>query len=293
MAFNRKVRLHANIDAIRTAFLVRDEHREPTDAERETISKYCGFGGLKCVLNPVDNKTAWSKNDLPLYDLTAELHNVIRENTADEDEYKLYVASMKQSVLTAFYTPKAVPEAIWSVMGELNLKPEKVLEPSAGMGVFIDTMRTVNPNAQVTAFEKDRLTGLLLSTLHPNDTVHVEGFERIAPHELGKYDLAISNIPFGDTKVFDPIYSNHKSVMKRTISKSLHGYFMQRGLDAVRDGGIVAFITTRNYLDSQNVYRLNLLFEQADLVTVLRQPDNLFKESANTEAGSDLIIIQI
>ena len=292
MAFNRKVRLHANIDAIRTAFLVRDEHREPTDAERETISKYCGFGGLKCVLNPVDNKTAWSKNDLPLYDLTAELHNVIRENTADEDEYKLYVASMKQSVLTAFYTPKAVPEAIWSVMGELNLKPEKVLEPSAGMGVFIDTMRTVNPDAKVTAFEKDRLTGLLLSTLHPNDMVHVEGFERIAPNELGKYDLAISNIPFGDTKVFDPIYSNHKSVMKRTISKSLHGYFMQKGLDAVRDGGMVAFITTRNYLDSQNVYRLNLLFEQADLVTALRLPDNLFKESANTEAGSDLIIIQ-
>ena len=292
MAFNRKARLQANIDAIRTAFLVRDEHREPTDAERETISKYCGFGGLKCVLNPVDNKTAWAKNDIPLYDLTDELHKVIRENTANEDEYKLYVASMKQSVLTAFYTPKAVPEAIWSVMGELNLKPEKVLEPSAGMGVFIDTMRSVNPDAQVTAFEKDRLTGLLLSTLHPGDTVHVEGFERIAPNELGKYDLAISNIPFGDTKVFDPIYSNHKSVMKRTISKSLHGYFMQKGLDAVRDGGMVAFITTRNYLDSQNVYRLNLLFEQADLVTALRLPDNLFKESANTEAGSDLIIIQ-
>jgi len=292
MAFNRKARLQANIDAIRTAFLVRDEHREPTDAERETISKYCGFGGLKCVLNPVDNKTAWSKNDIPLYDLTDELHKVIRENTANEDEYKLYIASMKQSVLTAFYTPKAVPEAIWSVMGELNLKPEKVLEPSAGMGVFIDTMRTVNPDAKVTAFEKDRLTGLLLSTLHPNDMVHVEGFERIAPNELGKYDLAISNIPFGDTKVFDPIYSNHKSVMKRTISKSLHGYFMQKGLDAVRDGGMVAFITTRNYLDSQNVYRLNLLFEQADLVTALRLPDNLFKENANTEAGSDLIIIQ-
>jgi len=292
MAFNRKARLQANIDAIRTAFLVHDEHRDPTDAERATISRYCGFGGLKCVLNPVDNKTAWSKNDLPLYDLTEELHRVIRENTADEDEYKLYVASMKQSVLTAFYTPKAVPEAIWSVMGELNLKPKKVLEPSAGMGVFIDTMRSVNPDAQVTAFEKDRLTGLLLSTLHPGDTVHVEGFERIAPNELGKYDLAISNIPFGDTKVFDPIYSNHKSVMKRTISKSLHGYFMQKGLDTVRDGGMVAFITTRNYLDSQNVYRLNLLFEQADLVTALRLPDNLFKESANTEAGSDLIIIQ-
>ena len=71
MAFNRKTRLQANIDAIRTAFALRDEVRVPTDAEREVISRYCGFGGLKCVLNPVDNKAAWSKNDLPLYDLTA------------------------------------------------------------------------------------------------------------------------------------------------------------------------------------------------------------------------------
>ena len=294
MAFNRKARLQANIDAIRTAFALRDEVRIPTEAEREVISQYCGFGGLKCVLNPVDNKAVWPKSDLPLYDLTAELHSLIREHTDSEDEYKLYVASMKQSVLTAFYTPRQIPEAVWSVMGEFNLKPEKVLEPSAGMGVFIDTMRTVNPDAQVTAFEKDKLTGLLLSKLHANEgmDIRVEGFERILPDELGKFDLAISNVPFGETKVFDPIYSNHKSVMRRTISKSLHGYFMQKGLDAVRDGGVVAFITTRNYLDSQNVARLNMLFEKADLVTALRLPDNLFKENANTEAGSDLIIIQ-
>ena len=154
MAFNRKARLQANIAAIRTAFALRDEVRVPTDSEREIISRYCGFGGLKCVLNPVDNKAAWSKSDLPLYDLTAELHNLIRENTDGEDEYKLYVASMKQSVLTAFYTPREIPETIWSVMDELNLKPQKVLEPSAGMGVFIDTMRTVNPDAQVTALRR-------------------------------------------------------------------------------------------------------------------------------------------
>ena len=294
MAFNRKARLQANIDAIRTAFAVWKEVRVPTEAERETISRYCGFGGLKCVLNPVENKAVWPKNDLPLYDLTAELHRVIRENAEDETDYKRYVASMKQSVLTAFYTPKDIPDAIATVMTELNLKPENILEPSAGMGVFIDSMKLVNPDARITAFEKDKLTGLLLSELHANEgmDIHVEGFERIESGKLGTFDLAISNIPFGETKVFDPIYSNHKSVMKRTISKSLHGYFMQKGLDAVRDGGVVAFITTRNYLDNQNVYRLNLLFEKADLVTALRLPDNLFKENANTEAGSDLIIIQ-
>ena len=295
MAFNRKARLQANIDAIRTAFAVWKEVRVPTETERETISHYCGFGGLKCVLNPVENKAVWPKNDLPLYDLTAELHRVIRENAEDETDYKRYVASMKQSVLTAFYTPKEIPEAIWSVFGEMNLKPQKVLEPSAGMGVFIETMRTVNPDAEVTAFEKDKLTGLLLSKLHANEgmAIHVEGFEHIQPSELGKFDLAISNIPFGDTKVYDPVYSDSKSLFHRVISKSIHGYFMQKGLDAVRDGGMVAFITTRNYLDrEQNSIRINHLFQQADLVTAFRLPDNLFKESANTEAGSDLIIIQ-
>ena len=295
MAFNRKARLQANIDAIRTAFAVWKEVRVPTETERETISHYCGFGGLKCVLNPVENQAVWPKNDLPLYDLTAELHRVIRENAEDETDYKRYVASMKQSVLTAFYTPKEIPEAIWSVFGEMNLKPQKVLEPSAGMGVFIETMRTVNPDAEVTAFEKDKLTGLLLSKLHANEgmAIHVEGFEHIQPSELGKFDLAISNIPFGDTKVYDPVYSDSKSLFHRVISKSIHGYFMQKGLDAVRDGGMVAFITTRNYLDrEQNSIRINHLFQQADLVTAFRLPDNLFKESANTEAGSDLIIIQ-
>jgi len=295
MAFNRKARLQANIDAIRTAFAVWKDVRVPTEAERETISRYCGFGGLKCVLNPVDNKAAWSKSDLPLYDLTAELHRVIRENSEDETDYKRYVASMKQSVLTAFYTPKEIPEAIWSVFGEMNLRPQKVLEPSAGMGVFIDTMRTVNPDAEVTAFEKDKLTGMLLTTLHKDDGTKVwtAGFETIGKEQLGTYDLAISNIPFGDTKVYDPFYSDSKSLFHRVISKSIHGYFMQKGLDSVRDGGMVAFITTRNYLDrEQNSIRINHLLQQADLVTAFRLPDNLFKDNANTEAGSDLIIIQ-
>jgi len=295
MAFNRKARLQANIDAIRTAFAVWKEVRVPTETERETISRYCGFGGLKCVLNPVENKAVWPKNDLPLYDLTAELHRVIRENAEDETDYKRYVASMKQSVLTAFYTPKEIPEAIWSVFGEMNLKPQKVLEPSAGMGVFIETMRTVNPDAEVTAFEKDKLTGMLLTTLHKDDGTKVwtAGFEMIDKEQLGTYDLAISNIPFGDTKVYDPFYSDSKSLFNRVISKSIHGYFMQKGLDAVRDGGMVAFITTRNYLDrEQNSIRINHLLQQADLVTAFRLPDNLFKDNANTEAGSDLIIIQ-
>ena len=52
MAFNRKEKLRGNIEAIRTAFALDRERRAATEEERAVISRYCGFGGLKCILNP-------------------------------------------------------------------------------------------------------------------------------------------------------------------------------------------------------------------------------------------------
>jgi hypothetical protein len=41
-----------------------------------------------------------------------ELHRLIRENSKNESEYKQLMDSLKQSVLTAFYTPPSVTEAL-------------------------------------------------------------------------------------------------------------------------------------------------------------------------------------
>jgi len=54
MAYNKRQTLIANTEAIRTLFRIEKEHRLPTTAEREILSRYNGFGGLKCVLNPTD-----------------------------------------------------------------------------------------------------------------------------------------------------------------------------------------------------------------------------------------------
>lgn len=51
MAFNKKQRLRENIEAIRTAFTLDREGRTPTARERALLGRYCGFGGLKCILN--------------------------------------------------------------------------------------------------------------------------------------------------------------------------------------------------------------------------------------------------
>ena len=295
MAFNRKQRLRDNIEAIRTAFLLDREGRTPTEAERDILRSYCGFGCLKCILNPAKELTDavhWAKSDLELFAPTAELHRLIRENSRDETEYKRYVDSLKGSVLTAFYTPKEITDTLAGVLAGHGVVPARLLEPSAGMGAFVDSMLRYAPQADVMAFEKDLLTGRMLRHLHPDRKVRVEGFEKIEKPFNDHFDLALSNIPFGDIAVFDAEYEK-RSLMHRTAAKKIHNYFFLKGLDAVRDGGIVAFLTSQGVLDSEsNNGTRFLMMRNADLLSVVRMPNNLFTENANTEVGCDLIILQ-
>lgn len=176
MSYNRKQRLNDNIKAIETAFILDREQRTPTARERLLLERYCGFGGLKCILNPareLADAVHWAKSDLELFAPTVELHRLIRENSKNESEYKQLMDSLKQSVLTAFYTPSAVTEALTDVLKEHQVIPEKVLEPSAGIGVFVDSVLDNNPKADIMAFEKDLLTGKMKPSIEEkqNDTV--------------------------------------------------------------------------------------------------------------------------
>ena len=295
MAFNRKQKLRDNIEAIQTAFTLDREGRTPTARERALLERYCGFGGLKCILNPARELTDavhWAKSDLELFAPTVELHRLIRENSRDETEYRRYVDSLKASVLTAFYTPQAIADTIADVLHDRKVRPRLVLEPSAGMGAFISPVLSNNPQAEVMAFEKDQLTGKLLGCLYPQQKIRTEGFEKIEKPFLNHFDLAISNIPFGDFGVFDAEFSRSASFGRRSAQKAIHDYFFLKGLDAVRDGGIVAFVTSQGVLNSSRVSVRNEMFSKANLVSAIRLPNNLFTDNAGTEAGSDLIILQ-
>ena len=295
MAFNRKQKLRDNIEAIRTAFILDRENRTATTEERAILQRYCGFGGLKCILNPAKELTdavRWAKSDLELFAPTVELHRLIRENSKDETEYKRFVDSLKASVLTAFYTPKEITDTIADVLADYSVRPARMLEPSAGVGVFVDSMLRHSPNADVMAFEKDLLTGTILRHLYPDQKMRTCGFEKIERPFNNYFDLAVSNIPFGDIAVFDPEFQRSDSFGRRSAQKAIHNYFFLKGLDAVRDGGIVAFITSQGVLNSTKTSVRNELFSQANLVSAIRLPNNLFTDNAGTEVGSDLIVLQ-
>ena len=288
--------MRQNIDAIKLALRLDKEHRKATPEEREILSKYSGFGGIKAILNPADKPEdieRWSKSEVELFPLVQELHEVLRESSPTPDVYKRYISSLKSSILTAFYTPKPVIDALSDALKDSGITPTRFLEPSAGTGAFISSFKDVAPEAKVTGFEKDLLTGKILSHLYPDDKVRIEGYEKMEGRYSQHFDVIASNIPFGDISVFDPQLSNHEIPAVKQSTQAIHNYFFVKSVMSAREGGIIAFITSQGVLNSeQNKPIREYLMNTCDVVSAIRLPNNLFSDHAGTEVGSDLIILQ-
>ena len=282
------------------ALQLRNENRQATDEEKEILRKYSGFGGLKFILNDVDVEgtdvkvaESWNRSDRTYYQKTRELYAVIRDGARDEKEFKQLVQSMKNSVLTSFYTPNEVINGISTALKDTGIKVRKMLDPSAGLGRFGEAFARDNEGMEAVSFEKDLLTGMILKGLHPEMDVAIDGFETIKDDRKDSFDLVTSNIPFGDIKVFDPDYTNSNNPVRRSASGTIHNYFFLKAIDMAREGGLVAFITSRGVADSaSNEAVRREMLSRANLVTVVRLPDGMFRDEAGTDVGSDLIILQ-
>ena len=298
MAYNRLQTMRDNIEAIRMAFSLGVKGRGAQTAEEiAVLRKYAGFGGLKCILNDANelaDAAKWSKSDIELFAPTVELRRLIHDYSHDDREFKDYMDSLKASVMTAFYTDHRIVDAISDALKYSGIEIKSFLEPSAGQGAFIDSFLRNDryPGAEVLAYEKDLLTGKILSALHPSILTRIEGFEKIERDFNGYFDVAASNVPFGDFAVADPAYAVSKEIGYRQASKSLHNYFFLKGLDQVREGGLIAFITSQGVMNAASPFVRMELVRQADLVAALRLPNNTFSDNAGTDVGSDLIILQ-
>lgn len=296
MAYNKKERLKANIDAIKTVFILEKEGRQPTKEEQFLLKQYGGFGGLKCVLNPANSlaDTAyWAKSELDLFPLTADLHRVLKESTANENEYKRYMNSIKNSVLTAFYTPPDIVNALTETLRDSGITPMRVLDPSAGTGEFAHSFsQAADHQNELICFEKDLLTGKMLSAITPEHKVNIEGFETIESRYNNYFDVVSSNIPFGEMNVFDAAFMKQDQ-LHRNSTRAIHNYFFIKGVESLREGGVLAFITSQGVMNSSNNTPVRKwLMKNTNLVSAIRMPNNLFTDYAGTEVGSDLIILQ-
>ena len=297
MAYNKLQTMRDNINAIRCAFMLDVEKRAPDAIEREVLRCYSGFGGLKCVLNDADelaDAAKWNKSDIELFAPTVELRRLIHDYSHNDKEFAGYMDSLKTSVLTAFYTPDSVIDAISDALKYQGVEIKSFLEPSAGQGAFVDSFLRNDrySGAEVLAYEKDLLTGKILSALHPSILTRIEGFEKIESDFNGYFDVVASNVPFGDFAVADPAYAVSKEIAFRQSTKAIHNYFFLKALDQVREGGLVAFIASQGVMNAASPFVRMELVKRADLVAALRLPNNTFSDNAGTDAGSDLIILQ-
>ena len=299
MAYNKKEVLQANTEAIRVVLRLEKERREATETEKSILRNYQGFGGLKCVLNRTDNPDDiryWSKSEQNLFEPTQQLKQMIYREAVEANTAKRYWESIKASVLTSFYTDTRIVSAISDALASTNLQIRRCLDPSMGMGAFAETF--AKQAGVVDAMEKDLLTARISQALHPygkgNIFVQNEPFEAIGELEdKDKYDLITSNIPFGDFMVYDREYSKGKDALKRESTRAIHNYFFVKGLDCIKEGGLLAFITSQGVLDSpRNEAIRRYLMQNSRFISALRLPSGMFSDNAGTDVGSDLIVLQ-
>lgn len=292
MSYSKLKSLAANMEAIRTAMQIHVQGRQATAEEKETLSLYSGFGGIKEVLNIGTDKL-----------ISGDMQEPIRQLQELIDTYPYFTEPMRQnvmeaikaSVLTAFYTPKFLVEAvarqIHATFKNNGLQMRSFLEPSAGIGGFLPVAM---PNTHCYAFEKDCITGIVLSLLHNDKATVTAGFETIDEQgfEYTKFDVIASNIPFGNFRVFDAELWKKGGIYEQA-TKTIHNYFFVKAMELLNEGGLLAFVTSRGIADTPgNKFVREYLVNHADLISAVRLPDTLFMHTSGIEVGSDLLVFQ-
>lgn len=247
-----------NIEAIELLLKLESEGRQATAEEKKILAKYKGWGGVDTQRLP--------------YELSRKLWDLY--------DYKT-IRDMQTSMSNAFFTPTKVIDAMYNGLKRMGFKGGNILESSMGVGNFFGRMpAAISGKSALTGVELESYTARIAQYLYPGATVINKPFQDVAIRN-GSYDLVIGNVPFGNEKIS---YNKKKY--------SLHNYFIISSLDKVKDGGIVAVITSASTLDSYGVDARKAIMDRADVVACYKLPAGVFSRNANTDVQTDLLIFR-
>ena len=270
-------RWDANVAAIRLVNELEREKRRATPAEQRVLGQYSGFGD-----SAFESAFSGSRHIDPAWQRRKdELESLV---AADDLE------GIRRSRLNAFYTTPEVVKSMWSTlsgMGANKLENPKVLEPSAGSGRFLGLQPSgMAERSSRVAVELDPRTADILKHLYPETKVYKAGFQE-APVPDDHFDIAISNVPFGNIKVYDKEFN---ATGRKYLTNSIHNYFFAKTLDKLRPGGVMAFITSHHTMDAPKAEPVRrYLADRADLVGAVRLPEDAFPD---TQVVTDVIYLR-
>lgn len=175
-----KTKFRANVDAIRTLKTLEAEKRPATAEEKETLSKYVGWGALAKAFDKNDEK--WAAEYKELSELLTP------------QEY----AQARSTVNDAFYTSPTVIDGIYEALANFGFEGGNVLEPAMGIGNFFGRMpEDMQAQSQLYGVEIDSLSGRIAQALYPDADIAIQGFEKNR-FQNGSFDVAVGNVPFGE-----------------------------------------------------------------------------------------------
>ena len=162
-----------------------------------------------------------------------------------------------------------------------------ILEPSVGIGNFIYAANGLAEKSKITGFEINEITAKIAKVLHPEAEINLRSFETKFIDEKGnkksstvfsgKYDLVIGNPPYGEHRGL------YKGLGEESKISKFEDYFVKRGIDSLKDDGILAMVFPSGWINRQKK------MQNADLVNAYRLPSGVF---SGTQVGVDIIILK-
>lgn len=259
-------RLNNNFEAISMLNRIERGERDLDINAQEVLSKYVGWGGLADVFDE-SKEGQW------------EVARSFLKGNLSPSEYE----AARGSTLTAFYTPKTVIDSVYKTLAGMGFKSGNILEPSMGVGNFIGNLPDEMSKSKFYGVELDSVSGRIGKLLYPESDIQIKGFEETS-FSNNFFDAVIGNVPFGEYKVNDREYNKNNFL--------IHDYFFAKSIDKVRNGGVIAFITSSGTMDKKDESVRRYLAARAEFLGAIRLPNDTFKGVAGTEVTSDIIFLK-
>lgn len=241
--------------------------------------------------------------------------NLAIENYINNGEYKKYQGSIRmpqaikdwlkkyagagglekqgaegKGLLSEYYTPQNIVNKMWEMTAQyINTDGAKVLEPSVGIGRFLET---APQNTSFDVVEMNPVSAKIAKILYPNANVStgefqerfIDKFKNLPIKNVTpEYDIVIGNPPYGQ-------YSGrYKGLGEGRKHARLESYFINRGLDSLKENGILTFIVPSTFLNGMKTFSKLEIGKKCELIDAYRLPEKTFD---TTSIGTDIIVLR-
>ena len=243
--------------------------RNATPEEQRVLSLYSGWGNL--------GQDVFDENNPDFQAEREELKGLLTE-----EEF----ATARQSTQYAHYTPVYVIRAIYDTLDYMGLKGDNlnVYEAGIGSGRFIGALPAALRGSRYAGVEMDGVSVRLLKKLYPQAEIALKRYEE-TPLRRDTEDLAVGNPPYGNIRPYDAGF-------REAEGATLHNFFIMKQIEALRPGGIGAFVVSSGFMDGRDARWREWIHKRAQLVAAVRLPSDTFKAGANTDVVTDIVIFR-